>query len=117
MAEDESRAADGRRRWQQWREEEAQSVLAEHARSGQSLTRFARERGVSLRRLMYWRKRLSDGGSPAFVAVTLPPPAASPSGGRVEIEADGVAVRVREDLDVEQLARIVAAVRRSRSGC
>jgi len=120
MAEDESKTADGRRRWQQWREEDARVVLEEHAKSGQSLTRFGRDRGVSLRRLMYWRKRLNESGSsPNFVAVAIsPPPSARASTALIEIVAGRVAVRVREDLDVEHLARIVAAVgRRPPPGC
>ena len=120
MTEDESKTADGRRHWHQWREEDARAALAEHAKSGQSMTRFARDRGVSLRRLMYWRKRLSDGGSsPNFVAVALSPSTSMRApAALIEIVADGVAVRVREDLDVEHLARIVAAVgRRPPSGC
>jgi transposase-like protein len=119
MAEDDSRTGDGRRRWQQWREEDARAALAEHAKSGQSLSRFARERGVSLRRLMYWRKRLGEGGTPGFVAVPIPPLASfSASVSRIELAVEGIVVRVREDLDADHLARIAMALaRHARTGC
>ncbi len=107
----------GTRRWTQWREEDARAALAEHARSGQSLTQFARERRISLRRLMYWRKRLTA-RVPPFVAVAMPP-ARTPAGScRIEIAVDEVTIRVREDLGAEDVARIAAALARCwRAGC
>jgi hypothetical protein len=89
------------------------AALAELARSGEGLVRFARSRGISTGRLAYWKKRLGEGPSdrPAFVEVPL----AVAGGGQIEIAHEGVVVRVREDLDVEHLARIVEALaRRSR---
>ncbi|MGA3124885.1 MAG: hypothetical protein ABSF69_29420 [Polyangiaceae bacterium] len=118
MAEDDTRTGDGRRRWQQWREQDARAALAEHAKSGQSLSRFARERGVSLRRLMYWRKRLGEGGTPGFVAVAIPTPLSFPAlASHIEVAVEGVVVRVREDLDAEHLARIAIALARARARC
>jgi transposase-like protein len=115
-AEDESTTADGRRRWQQWTEADARAAFAEHEKSGKSLTGFARERGVSLRRLMYWRKRLGGVGRPGFVAVTMPTTAETAS--LIEIALGDVVIRVREDIDIERLARIAVALgRHSRSGC
>jgi transposase-like protein len=84
-------AKEAGRRWHQWREEDARSALAEHAQSGKSLSRFARERGISLRRLMYWRKRLSETAAPEFVAVAVPPTRLSEDS-RIEIGIDGIAI-------------------------
>ena len=66
-----SRTVDGRR-WRQWTEEEARTALEELSRSGVSLSEFARRKGVSVNRLVYWKKRLGPLRPPTFVAVTLP---------------------------------------------
>lgn len=92
--------------WNQWTADEAQAALAELASSGESVAQFARSRGVSIRRLTYWRKRLGEAAAPAFVEVTVPTHAPP----HIEIVRDGVIVRVREDLDVDRLARIVDAL-------
>ena len=111
-------ASAGGRHWKQWREEDARDVLSEHACSGQSLTRFARERGVSLRRLMYWRKRLMEVRAPEFVAVAMPPAHSSTRDARIEVVFDGVSIHVREDLDVEVVARLAVVLSRlRRAGC
>ena len=92
------------------------------SRSGQSELAFARARGYSSQRLRYWKRQL--GGStnaprvrsapakttPAFVAVAMPVAARAPA--KIEIHAGGLSVCVREDLDVEHLARIVDALAR-----
>jgi hypothetical protein len=99
---------DGKRKWRQWREDDARAALAELDASGESLNRFAACKGVSTQRLVYWRKRLADSGT-TFVAVPLPE---SRSRSHVEIAVDGLVVRVREDLDVDDLARLVVAIAR-----
>jgi hypothetical protein len=60
---------------------------------------------------MYWRRRLGP-PAPTFVAV---PVVDAGTARQVEIVADGVVVRVREDLDVDHVARLaVALARRAR---
>jgi transposase-like protein len=118
--EDESKTADGRKRWRHWTEQEARAALAELAQSGLSMARFAQGTGHSIRRLTYWRKRLAETGPMEFVPVALAPlarPSASTERPHIEIAIEGVAVRVREDLDVEHLARIVEALVRQPRGC
>lgn len=118
--EDESKTADGRKRWRHWTEQEARVTLAELAQSGLSMAKFAEGAGLSTRRLAYWRKRLAETGPTEFVPVALSPsgrPGASTERPHIEITVAGVAVRVREDLDVEHLARIVEALARQRRGC
>jgi len=107
-----SKAAGGQRHWRQWTEEQARSALDEFAASGESAAGYARRTGVSTRRLAYWKGRLAEAGPTTFVAVALPTSAqpAVPALPHIEIDSDGVTVRVREDLDVEHLARIVDAL-------
>jgi transposase-like protein len=110
-----SRTVDGRR-WRQWTEQEARTALEELARSGVSLSEFARRKGVSVNRLVYWKKRLIPARPPAFVAVTLPHGASSPSP-LLEILVGGVVVRVPDDADAERVAGIVRALTRRVEGC
>lgn len=111
-----SRTRAGRGRWTQWGEAEARAALGELAASGESAVQFARRRGFSGQRLQYWKKRLGGLGSPAeFVAVQLP--SRSHVRETIEIRVDGVAVHVREDLDVAHLARLVEALARRTRGC
>jgi hypothetical protein len=114
-----ARTAEKRNGWHQWTEDEARSALAELARSGESAATFARSRGFSSQRVYYWKKRLGDSPAvPAFVPVRWP--VAAPTSGAtpsIEIISGGIAVRVREDLDVEHLARIVDALASRARGC
>jgi transposase-like protein len=102
------RTTDGRRRWQVWGEHEARAALAELGQSGESIAEFARRRGVSAQRIYYWKKRLSEALAPAFVAVPLP----STRVDQIEIVADGVTIRVREDVAPDRLADILDALTR-----
>jgi Transposase len=110
-----SRTVDGRR-WRQWTEEEARTALEEFSRSGASLSEFARSKGISVHRLVYWRKRLGPARPPAFVAVTLPREAASKNP-PLEILVGGVIIRVPDDVDAERVAGIVRALTRRVEGC
>ena len=61
------------RGWRQWREDEARAELAAFLRSGMTTAGYSRSRGISARRLEYWKKRLTPGASDiAFVPVALP---------------------------------------------
>jgi hypothetical protein len=102
-------------RWKQWSEGEARAALAELVRSGESASAFARSRGFSTQRIAYWRKRLGGASTPAFVSVAMPPVSALRA--PIEIVVGDVIVRVREEADVEQLARIVEALARGGRGC
>ena len=100
-----------RRHWHQWTETEATAVLGDFATAGLTPAKFCARRGISRGRLAYWRERLSTGSTPAtpaFVAVTLP--ISRRPDAHIEIECGGVLLRVREDIDVEHLARLVAAL-------
>ncbi len=111
-----SRTAEGRGRWTQWGEAEARVALGELAASGESAVQFARRGGFSSQRLRYWKKRLGTVSAPAaFVAVRLP--SSSRARDTIEIRVDGVAVHVREDLDVAHVARLVEALGKRPGGC
>jgi hypothetical protein len=96
------------RRWRQWTASEARAALAELKATGESAGSFARRKGISTRRVEYWKKRLRSAGETEFVPVALP--AVSPA--RIEIAAGVVVVRVREELDVEHVARLIEAIGR-----
>jgi hypothetical protein len=116
--DDRTRTMGSRGGWQQWTEDEARTALAELSRSGQSAAEFARCRGFSTARIRYWKQRLDvTAVIPAFVPVNLPvtPPAVGTR--TIEIVARDVTVRVREDLDVEHVARIVGALAGGARGC
>lgn len=95
-----------KRRWKQWSEAEARAALSEWKKSGASASEFARHKSVSVKRLHYWKKRLAQLDGVAFVPVVMP----SRADTRIEIERAGIVVRVREGLDGEHLARILAAL-------
>jgi transposase-like protein len=109
---DRQRTADLRRRWRQWTESEARAALAELARSGEGIARFARRKGVSEQRLYYWRRRIAEVAAPAFVAVAL-----ATSRPQIEIASEAVTVRVREDLDPERVGDLVEVVARRGRPC
>ena len=101
-----------------WTEDEARSALTELAQSGQSMAEFARRRGFSTARIRYWKERLGvTAAIPAFVAVSLPMATGTMVGPTIEIVARDVTVRVREDLDVEHVARLVEALANRSRGC
>jgi hypothetical protein len=106
--------ARGEVRRSRWTEREARAALAEIAGSGESELAFARRRGISRQRLRYWRERLEGVvRKPAFVAVAMP--LAARAGATIEIGMGEITVRVREDLDVAHVARLVVALSRTKA--
>lgn len=104
------------KRWQRWSESEARGVLEELARSGESEASFCRRRGIGRQRLRYWRQRLATRKpGPAFVPIDVR--AAIEVATEITIRVGDVAVCVREDLDVEHVARLVEALGRRARGC
>ena len=100
---------------ERWTEEQGRAAIGGMARSGLCTTAFARREGVSRARLVYWKKRLRAGfmAPPVFVAVPLP----AARDGQLEIAYGEIVLRVREDLDVEHLTRIVHALRGPYRAC
>ena len=104
--------ASARSGWRQWGEAEAREMLDAFSRSGKTMAAFARSRGFSVRRMEYWRRRLVTSPAVAFVPVTLPAlaHAAVAPEATIAITLGDVTVRVREDLDIERVARLVVAI-------
>ena len=109
----------GGRRWTQWREPEARKALAEWRQSGLSAAAFCAREGYSQTRLRYWSERLGEEQSAQATSVSFVPVAWEDArqDGQIEIEHVGVVVRVREGLDVEHVARLVAALASRRPTC
>jgi len=106
----------GRGGWQRWSVNEARAALTELAQSGESAAAFARRKGVSTQRVNYWKKRFGKTRTPAFVAVSLPV-AITGRSHMIEIAVSHIIVRVREDSDPEDLARLVEALARRTRVC
>lgn len=107
-----------------WTMERARTALAEFAASGESAAGFARRNGITRQRLYYWAKRVARADAspvvraeiPKFVAIRLPTSAPVAPSGWVEVAVGDTVVRIRESLDVEQVARLVAAIARQLEG-
>ena len=103
-----------KRRGKRWTLEQARQVIEQWRASGKSAVVFAAEQGFSATRLSYWSKQIEAMApkSPRFVAVAIN--AAAPTTARsalgVEIEVDGLTLRVGDDVDVRYVARLVAAL-------
>ena len=100
------------RRWTQWKEPQARAALASWRRSGLSVAAFCAREGYSETRLRYWSERLgealrSGSASMSFVPITVSEVRRVQ---QIEIERAGVVLRVREDLDVNRVAQLVAAL-------
>jgi hypothetical protein len=108
-----SHDSEGRvRRWKQWKEPEARRALTGWRRSGLSAAAFCAREGYSETRLRYWCARLDEQQDERLPTVSfVPVPMGTSQRARhIEIERGGVVLRVREDLDVEQVARLVTAL-------
>lgn len=110
MSEQSEKAGSGRAK--RWTEAEAREALREFRESGLSATAFAAKLGISAARLPYWAERLGTRPTESvdFVAVPLP------SRHGVEVEHQGVTVRMGA-LGVEELAQLVVAIARRARGC
>jgi hypothetical protein len=91
---------------------ESSSSSGDHRASAVS---FAAEQGFSATRLSYWTKQIEEVGleRPKFVAI--PVPAADTTRSRaalgIEIEAEGLTLRICENVDARYVAQLVAALR------
>lgn len=110
--ENESKTADGRRRWRHWTEEQARAAMEELAQSGVGIARFAEIKGVSAQRIAYWKKRLAGSSPTGFVEVST-----TASRWPIEIVLDDITVRVRQDVDPQKLAHLIDALTRRPRGC
>jgi hypothetical protein len=101
----------------QWSEHEARGVLSAWRKSGQSIERFAKERGIVPQRVRWWRDKL-EGKSTALVRsplallpVKVTEPAPVKRGEPVAVYLrSGHIVKVGRGFDEEAFARVVAVL-------
>ena len=95
-----------------WTAAEARQVLADLARSGLSVSRFASEHELGVERLYRWQRRLKRsrqivGTAPRFAEVTIRP--APPASLAIEIELPGgVSVRIAGEARVDDAVAILS---------
>ena len=108
---------DRKRRGKRWTLGQARQVMEQWRASGKSAVAFAAEQGFSATRLSYWTKQIEAVArkAPRFVAVPIN--ARNPTTSRgargalgVEIEVDGLTLRVDDNVDVRYVAQLVAAL-------
>jgi transposase len=118
----------GRRRT--WRDEDKARIVAEIATSGDSVCAVARRHGLSPQQLFSWRRQLRDSEAerseadglqfvPAVVdAGSSPVPQrraprckAEANAGTIEVEIDGVTVRVGRGADAKTLMAVLRALK------
>ena len=103
---------DGSQRGKRWQMEHAREVIGQWRSSGKSATAFAAEHGFSATRLSYWSKQIEEVAreSPKFVAIPVPPADRSSRAARgIEVEVDGLTLRICENVDARYVAQLVAA--------
>jgi hypothetical protein len=107
MSESESGVQPGSKS-EQWRER-----LAEQERSGQSVRRFCRERGLKEHSFYAWRKRLRDYGPVRFALVERGASRQNPEAA-AELEvmlATGERLRISAGVDAQTLRTVLEALR------
>jgi hypothetical protein len=102
----------------QWSEHEARGALGAWRKSGQSLEKFSKERGLVPQRLRWWKKKLegkadevrSKAGSMALLPVAVTATVAPPKRGEpvAVYLRGGQVIRVGRGFDEEAFARVVA---------
>ncbi len=118
----------GRRRT--WRDEDKARIVAEIAASGDSVCAVARRHGLSPQQLFGWRRQLreseaggsdadglqfvpavADVGSSAVPQRRLPRGKVDASFGAIEVEIDGVTIRVGRGADAKTLMTVLRALK------
>jgi transposase len=125
--------ADRRRTWSK---ADKARIVAEIAASGDSVCAVARRHGLSPQQLFGWRRRLKDAAAgcseaeelkfvPAEVDMGAPAPVvgrertalrckSTPDVGMIEVDVDGVTIRVGRGADATMIAAIVRALKANR---
>ena len=118
----------GRRRT--WRDQDKARIVAEIATSGDSVCAVARRHGLSPQQLFGWRRQLReseagrseadglqfvpavvDAGSSPVPQRTMPRGKVEASAGTIEVEIDGVTVRVGRGADAKILMAVLRALK------
>lgn len=123
----------GRRRT--WSDDDKARIVAEILPSGESLSAVARRHGLSPQQLFGWRRQLQaprsellDAEEPSFVPAVVdgPSPASvrrqgkmprrqfEPGAGTIEVEIEGITVRVGRGADANIVTAVLRALKDSR---
>ena len=112
-----------RKRYERWSDEERERILAESFMPDRTVSQVARDNGVGLGLLHYWRRQARAVGAVEemrFVPVSLASTGTSPAPrtvvptnptGALELIIRDVTVRVSGAVDVESLRNVLAAIR------
>jgi transposase len=109
----------GTERRRRWLAEDKARITAESFAPGMNVSAVARRHGVSIGLLHYWRRRARDSGcleELQFVPISVSgePAEAAPAlsvAGAIEIDVDGVRIRLSGVVDAVSLRTVLAAVR------
>lgn len=95
----------------QWTEVEARAALTAWKKSGLSIEKFARDRGLVPQRLYWWKKKLEERSSSTAIEL-LPVRVAEAKRGEpvLVLLRSGHMVKVSRGFDEEALARVVAVL-------
>jgi transposase-like protein len=93
-------------RTDQWRDR-----IAEQERSGLSVRRFCKERGMAEHSFYGWRKRLREQGLVRFALVERGPSRPEPEVGLELVLATGERLRIGAGVDATTLRTVLAALR------
>jgi hypothetical protein len=106
---------DKKQRSKHWKLDQAREIIRQWRSSGKSAIAFAEEHGFSATRLSYWCKQIDEVAreSQKFVAISVPAAGTTRSRAAlgIEIEVDGLTVRICENADARYVAQLVAALR------
>jgi len=93
---------------EQWR-----GLIAEHERSGISVRRFCKERGIAEHLFFYWRKRLQTDQQPVrFALVERAAAPTQPTAAELELVlVSGERLRIGAGVDAPTLRMVLAALR------
>jgi hypothetical protein len=96
----------------QWSEHEARGVLSAWRKSGQSIERFAKERGIVPQRVRWWRSKLEGKSTAqALLPVQVTESAPAKRGEPVAVYLrSGHIVKVGRGFDEEAFARVIAVL-------
>ena len=118
----------GPARRRRWSAEDKARIVTEIAVSGESVSAVARRHGLSPQQLFGWRRQLRESQAepceadrlqfvPAVVDVASPASTvrrqrpAPPAGGMIEVEIDGVTIRVGHGADAKTLIAVLRALK------
>jgi transposase-like protein len=101
----------GKKAWTKWRR-----LVSEHARSGQTVTAFCRERSLCRPYFFAWKKKLQESAATKFLEVQVTERAPSTfSDGSVEIRLqNGRSLMVRPGFDAEHVRALLALAEAAR---